>query len=124
MAATKKILLVEDDIFLVRVYENMMPKDRYEIEYVTDGADVSAKVAASHYDLILLDLVMPKKDGFAVLKDLKANSKTKDIPVFVLSKMSSKVDADKLIQSGAEKFLMKTEYSFAEVIKLVEERLK
>lgn len=124
MPATKKILLVEDDIFLVRVYENMMPKDQYEVECVTDGSEVSAKVAKTHYDLILLDLVMPKKDGFAVLKDLKNNSKTKNIPVFVLSKLSSKADADKVIQSGAERFLMKTEYSFAEVIKLVAERLK
>jgi len=123
MSATKKILLVEDDIFLVRVYENMMPKDRFEVDYVTDGAEVSAKVAQAQYDLLLLDLVMPKKDGFAVLKELKENKKTQHIPVFVLSKISSKEDINAVIELGAEKFLSKTEYSFAEVIKLIEERL-
>ncbi|HNQ17408.1 MAG TPA: response regulator, partial [Candidatus Woesebacteria bacterium] len=71
MSATKKILLVEDDIFLVRVYENMMPKDRFEVDYVTDGAEVSAKVAQAQYDLLLLDLVMPKKDGFEVCREIR-----------------------------------------------------
>ncbi len=124
MATVRKILLVEDDIFLVRVYENMMPTDQFVVDYVTDGADVAAKVAQTSYDLILLDLVMPKKDGFTVLKELKANKKTQHIPVFVLSKMSSKEDIDLIAQLGAEKFLSKTEYSFAEVIKLIIERLK
>jgi two-component system OmpR family response regulator len=124
MTAVKKILLVEDDIFLVRVYENMMPKGQFEVEYVTDGSEVAEKVAQQKYDLILLDIVMPKKDGFTVLKELKANKKTQQTPVFVLSKMSSKEDIDLVTQLGAEKFLNKTEHSFAQVIKLIEERLR
>lgn len=123
MTAVKKILLVEDDIFLVRVYENMMPKDHFEVDFVTNGADVEAKVAQQKYDLILLDIVMPKKDGITVLRELKADKKTEQIPIFVLSKMSSKEDIDMVTQLGAEKFLNKTEHSFAEVIKLIEERL-
>ena len=124
MTAVKKILLVEDDIFLVRVYENMMPKGQFDVEYVTDGSEVAEKVAQEKSDLILLDIVMPKKDGITVLKELKANKKTQQIPVFMLSKMSSKEDIDLATQLGAEKFLNKTEHSFAEVIKLIEERLK
>ncbi len=75
-------------------------------------------------DLILLDLILPKINGFEVLKALKENNETKDIPVIVLTNLEGVADVNKAIELGATTYLVKVKYSPREVIEKIEKALK
>jgi len=75
-------------------------------------------------DLLLLDIVLPKKDGFDVIKDLKADESTKNIPIILLTNLGNIDDVQKAIDLGATTYLVKSDYKLEEVVKKVEETLK
>ena len=112
----KKILLVEDDQFLVRVYKLKLEKQGYEVIYLEDGREVLQTVRVEKPDLVVLDLILPKKDGVEVLKELKGNTETKDVPVLVLSQLGMPEDIEKSKEAGAIDHLVKSQNSFAEVV--------
>lgn len=111
-----KILIVEDDLFLVKVYKLKLEKEGFEILYLEDGSQVVTEAIKYGPDLILLDILLPKKDGFEVLADLKAETKTKDIPVLILSALQMDKDIEKGKRLGADEYLPKTNVSFGQVI--------
>lgn len=118
----KKILLVEDDLQLVRMYQIAFDGMDITLLSALDGAEALEKVK-EHPDLILLDLVIPKKDGFTVLAELKNDPVTAKIPVFCLSVLHQDVDQKRGIELGAEKFLVKTDITPDAVVELVLNRL-
>jgi len=111
-----KVLVVEDDQFLLNAYKVKLPKEGFETECATDGNKAIKALKNSIPDLILLDLVMPKKDGFAVLKDLKDNDKWKDIPVIVASNLGQQEDIDRAIKLGANAFIIKSDLSMKSLV--------
>ena len=70
-------------------------------------------------DLILLDLVMPKKNGFEVLKDLKSDAVTKNIPVIVLTNLSEMTDIDKVLELGATTYLVKGDHALVDILQKI-----
>lgn len=104
----KKILVVEDDQFLASAYKLKLDKLGYDVRLAGDGDEALLLVETFSPDIILLDLVMPKRDGFSVLSELKSNDDWKNIPVLVASNLSQKDDIDRAMKMGAVGYVVKT----------------
>ncbi len=123
MSEAKKILVTEDDKFLVNVLLSKLSKEGFEVIHAFDGEEALAKVREKKPDLILLDLILPVKDGFDVLKELKENETTKNIPVIILSNLGQDEDVKRGQDLGADDYLIKTNLSLKEVVEKIKEHL-
>ena len=101
-----KILYMEDDTFFADLLSRKLRGAGYEIDVAPDGEAGMQKVR-SGYDLILLDILMPKMDGFEVLRQLKADDALSTVPVIVLSNLGAEEDLNRAKELGAEIFLVK-----------------
>lgn len=115
----KKILVVEDDNFLANAYRVKLTKAGFEVKNAYDGDEATDMLQTFIPDLILLDIVMPKKDGFTTLKEIKASEQWKNIPVILASNLGQKEDRDKGIQLGAYDFFIKTDFSLNTLIEKI-----
>jgi CheY-like chemotaxis protein len=114
-----KILIAEDDKFLANAYRVKLTKSNFEVKIAMDGVEAMTVLQSFTPDLILLDLVMPKKDGFTVLSELKASPQFKNIPVLVASNLGQKEDLDKAMALGAKGFVVKADMSLEDLIKKI-----
>lgn len=106
--SNKKILVVDDSPILLKMTISVLEETQlYDISTAVDGVDALQKVIAVKPDLVLLDVVMPKMDGFQVCRKLKAFPKTKHIPVILLTSKSQKVDKFWGEKQGADVYLTK-----------------
>lgn len=119
----KKILLLEDDRFLIRIYKAKLLSLGYEITMLEDGDHALETAQKLKPDLIVTDLIMPKKNGFDVIKELKEHTETKRIPIIVLTNLSQDEDREKITSLGADYFLVKANLSFKEVVEKIQEVL-
>ena len=111
-----KILIAEDDNFLANAYRVKLSKAGYEIKIASDGQETIDSLETFTPDLILLDLIMPVKDGFVVLEELKKNDKWKNIPVVVASNLGQKEDIEKSIALGAKDYIVKSQMPINDVL--------
>ena len=102
------ILLAEDDRILRKAGEVMLARKGYEVVVAVDGEDALAKILAHKPDLILLDVMMPKLDGYAVLGRLQDDASTRRIPVIMLSNLSGDAEVDVAMTRGARGYLVKS----------------
>lgn len=102
----KKILLIEDDLFINDLYSRTIAKAGFEMISAIDGVEGLEK-ASLKPDLILLDIMLPKLNGLEVLKRLKSNIKTRNIPVVLLTNLGQENVIHKAFQLGAQGYLMK-----------------
>lgn len=112
----KKILFVEDESALQRAATQVLTEEGYQVFSALDGETALKYAKKEHPDIILLDLVIPKKSGFEVLDELKKDPETKDIPVIILSNLESSEDIGKALERGATTYLVKTNYQLDEVV--------
>ncbi len=103
----KKVLLVEDEKNVILGVRTCLDAVGYDIEIVEDGQEALDAVKREHPDLILLDLLLPKVDGFEVLKTLKENEDTASIPVIVLTAKAEEEDRQRVMDLGAENYMTK-----------------
>jgi len=112
----KKILIVEDEASLQKTLGDVLMQEGYKVVSALDG-ETGFKAAKTEIpDLILLDLVLPKMHGFEVLKALKDDTATKDIPIIVLTNLESMGDIEKALELGATTYLVKASYTLEEVV--------
>ncbi len=104
---TVKILVVDDIPLNVLLVKKMLQPLGFETSEAEDGVVAMKKIEADKPDLILLDLMMPRMDGFEVLRRLRASDDTKSIPVIILSALNSNDDVAKGISMGAEDYITK-----------------
>jgi CheY-like chemotaxis protein len=102
------ILLAEDDRILRKAGEATLKKRGYAVIAAVDGEDALAKAREHKPDLILLDVIMPKLQGFEVLANLKSDAATRDIPVIMLSNLQDESDVRKATEAGALDYLVKS----------------
>ena len=121
MSTKPKILLAEDDKFISRAYNDGLKRAGFKMLIATDGLKTMEIVKKDKPDLILLDLVMPDKDGFEVLKELKMDDELKKIPVIILSNLGQDSDVKKGKELGAIDYLIKANYSMKDVVAKVKE---
>lgn len=120
----KTILFIEDESAIQKTFSDALKKGEYEIISALDG-EVGLRLAKEKKpDLILLDLVLPKLDGFQVLQALKSNETTKAIPVIVLTNLEQMEDIQKAIDLGAKTYLVKSNYNLAEIIGMVKKAIE
>ena len=115
----KKILFIEDESAIHKTFSDALSNKDYEITSALDG-EIGLRLAKEKKpDLILLDLVLPKMNGFEVLKALKADGATKNIPGIVLTNLEQMEDIQKAIDLGARTYLVKSNYDLSEVVDMV-----
>jgi len=115
----KKILLVEDEKILSEMYQTKLEREKFEVVNVEDGGEVLEKVKKEKPDLILLDVILPKTNGFDILAELKANSKLKNIPVIMLTNLGQEEDIKKGKELGAKDYIVKANSTPAQVVEKV-----
>ena len=116
---SKKIIFIEDESELQRMVTGILAKDGYQVFAALDGETGLKLVEKELPDLVLLDLILPKKDGFEVLRELKQNEKTKKIPVIILTNLEGGTEIEKVLSLGATTYLVKTNYRLQEVIEKI-----
>ena len=124
MSEPARILLAEDDRILRRAGEATLRKKGYTVIAAVDGEDALAKAREHKPDLILLDVIMPKLQGFDVLASLKGDAETRDIPVIMLSNLAEESDVRKAIEGGARSYLVKSNMQLDELTAKVAEALR
>jgi len=103
-----KILIVDDDALLVRMYQKKLTNDGYDVSTAGDGIAALKKLETDIPDLVLLDIMMPGMNGLEVLKKIKANEKTKKLPVIMLTNVGgSDEDTERGLELGAVAYLIK-----------------
>jgi CheY-like chemotaxis protein len=111
-----KVLLVEDDRFLRRAAEATLRKGGFVVTVAVDGEEALNVVRTVNPDIILLDLIMPKVQGFEVLRRLKEDPETCNIPVVVLSNLGQDSDLQRATAAGAVGYLVKSNLSLANLL--------
>ncbi len=104
----KKLLIVEDDIYLLKLYGEVFEKEDFEVATAEDGREALQKIDQFKPEVMLLDLMLPYIDGFKVLETLKQNPETSEIKVVVLTNLDSETQREKALKLGADKFLVKS----------------
>ena len=113
----KKVLIAEDDQFIAQAYRDKLKLEGFEVQLAEDGVQTLNLLKSFHPDVLILDLVMPKLDGFGVLAELqKQNSKIK---VIVASNLSQEEDQERARKLGASGFLIKSDTPIAKMVEMV-----
>ena len=118
----KKILIAEDEKPLATVLNLKLKSSGFETKVVYNGEDALAALQDTHYDLLLIDIMMPKRDGFSVLESL---AKAKDAPpIFVMSNLGQQEDIARVKTLGAKDYIIKADTSPIEITQKVMEFFK
>lgn len=112
----KLCMIVEDDEHISKVYEIKLAREGIDTSVAQDGFEAVEKINAEKPDIIILDLMIAKKDGFGVLEDIKKVPELARIPVIVLSNLGQKADQDRALGLGANEYLVKVDHPIQEVI--------
>lgn len=113
------ILIVEDEQALAEVLQSQLKKSNFNVEVAYDGEQAIEKLKTIKPDLILLDLILPKMNGFEVLEKVKGGFETRSIPVIVLSNLGSDEDIKRAIKLGAEDYYVKVQHPIFEIVEKV-----
>lgn len=120
----KKVLIIEDDTALAENLSDTIKSAGIDALVCHDGETGFRRIEEKKPDLILLDLVLPKKHGLKVLEDLQKNPELKKIPVIVLTNLESPHDIEKASSLGIKAYLVKANYTLAEILKKIKEVLE
>ncbi|MBI2639433.1 MAG: response regulator [Candidatus Sungbacteria bacterium] len=120
----KKILFIEDEPAMQEMLSGFLEDSGFNVVSAYDGLSGLETARREKPDLILLDLILPKKDGFGVLSELKRDEALSSIPVVVLTNLESAEDVDRALESGAAAYLVKTNYLLDEVLEKVKNLLR
>jgi len=118
-----KILIVEDEEILSKVLREKFEKENFEVKLAEDGETVLSLTKSFQPNIILLDLMLPKKSGFEVLQELKADPEVKNIPIVVLSNLGQDEEIKKALNLGAVDYFVKAQHPINEVVEKVSNRL-
>ena len=119
MPTKSKILIIEDEEMLSTMYKVKFENEGFEVEIAHDGAEGLDMAIKTKPDFILLDIIMPKIDGFAVLKKLRENEGTKKTPVILLTNLGQDEDVSRGKELGAVGYLIKANNTPSEVVEKV-----
>lgn len=125
MSDKVKILLVEDEPFLSGMYQTKLKIAGYDVTAAGDGEEALEKLEKGSFDMILLDIMMPKLNGFEVLNNIR-NNKNKQlakIPVIILTNLGQKTDIEKGLLLGANDYIVKANFTPTEVVEKIKKHL-
>jgi DNA-binding response OmpR family regulator len=114
-----KVLIVEDEEVLLKVLKEKLEKSGYDVATAVDGEAALIRAKDSNPDVIVLDLLLPKKNGFEVLEELKKDEALKVIPVVVVSNLGEDNDIKRALALGAADYYVKSEHPINEIIEKI-----
>lgn len=120
----RKVLVVEDETFLVKIYSVKLKKEGFDVSIATDGEEAVKLAAEVKPDLILLDLILPKLNGFEALERMRTNPVNKTTPVLVLSNLGQEEDIKRATALGASDYLVKANFSIQDIVAKIKEVLE
>ena len=123
MSDKKKILIIEDDQDVRELYAEVLRDEGFDVQEAVDGRSGLAKVLEDGYDLLLLDIMLPKFDGLEVLKTIKEKAKVKGIPVILLTNLGRESIIKEGFSLGANGYLIKSEHTPEEIVEEVKKFL-
>ncbi|MDP2967044.1 MAG: response regulator [bacterium] len=112
----KMILLIEDEEIMVNLLQRKLTQEGYEISVARDGEEGLKLMREALPDLVLLDIIMPKKGGFEVMEVMQKDKKIREIPVIIISNSGQPVELDRAKELGAKDWLIKTDFDPQEVL--------
>ena len=118
-----KVLIIEDEEALRKVLQEKMQSSGFDTSAAADGMEGWDLAKSKNPDIVLLDLVLPKRSGFDVLAMLKQDPALKDIPVFILSNLAEDESLKKALAMGAEDYFVKAQHPINEIVEKVKNRL-
>ena len=126
MSDTKQVLLVEDEPFLSGMYQTKLKLEGFNVDTAADGEEALEKMKGTKYDIILLDIMMPKLNGFDVLKEMRADKKGPlgSIPVIMLTNLGQKSDVEQAMALGANDYIVKAHFTPGEVVQKIKDLIK
>ena len=110
MDETAKILVIEDDKFLNKLYSDQLRREGFEVSVAISGEEGLSKALNENPDLVILDIVLPHKNGFDILSEMKLRRQTKNIPVVILTNLEQDTDIKTGLDLGAAGYLIKTDF--------------
>ena len=119
----KYIIVAEDDKFYANIYKLKLTKEGFDVDVVGDGAQAIDLIKKRTPDLLLLDLIMPVKDGFETLKEVRASNQFGKLKIIILSSLGQEEDAKKAKELGADDYFIKTNVTIEEVMNLIKKHL-
>lgn len=123
MSEKKFILIAEDDKFYAHIYKVKLGAEGYDVEVAGNGEDLLAQISRRKPDLVLLDLIMPIKDGFDTLTELRKNKDLDNVKIIVMSSLSQKEDSERAHSLGATDYVVKTEISIQDMTNKIRQYL-
>ncbi len=115
------VLIIEDEDFLIQALKDNLTAEGYMIDVAKSGDEALEKIGKKKPNLVLLDILMPKKDGFFVLEEIKKNPEWKLIPVIVLSNLGEDKTIKQALQMGASDYFVKSQHPIEEIIEKVKD---
>ncbi len=115
----KKVLIVEDEELIMDLLKKKLIQEGYEVSVAYDGEQGMEKLRSVKPDILLLDIVMPKKSGYEVMEEMSKDPELNKIPIIVISNSGQPVELDKAKNLGAKDWLVKTEFDPKEVVEKV-----
>ncbi len=119
----KKVLLVEDDDSLANVYQTRLQAEGFNVKRVPNGEDALASAMEFRPDLILLDVMMPKVNGFDVLDILRNTPDTANVKVVMLTALSQESDRQRATELGVDDYMVKSQVVIADVVERIKNHL-
>ncbi|MBI5732078.1 MAG: response regulator [Candidatus Magasanikbacteria bacterium] len=118
-----KIVLVEDDSFLSDIYKTKLELEGFKVMVAGDGEKGLKLIQTKTPNLIILDILLPKMDGFAILETIKKDENLKKIPVILLTNLGQNEEVRKVFSLGAVDYLIKAHYKPSEVVEKIKKHL-
>lgn len=121
----KSILLAEDNVLIAQLYQTALTAYGFSVQMAFDGEEVMTHLNGNkqHPDLLLLDLLMPKLNGYDIIKRVKHDPALKNIPIVVLTNLSDQHDADQALELGAALYMVKNDYTPIQLVMKIKEVL-
>ncbi len=116
MSQHQTVLIVEDDAFLLKAYEHSFDQTLYDVTYAHDGEEALVLMKNTVPDLVILDLVTPKKSGLEVMKAMRSDPRLEHVKVIVATNIASEKDEKACTQLGALRYMVKTNHSLQEIV--------
>ena len=118
-----KVVVAEDDKFLSKAFKDKLEREGFVVFVASDGNEALKLIKKEKPNIILLDLVMPVKDGFEVLEEMRLDSSLKKVPVIILSNLGQESDIQKGKELGAVDYLIKADFTIGSIVKKIKEHI-
>lgn len=120
----KKILIVEDDQFTLKLYAHLLEEEGFAVIKTPTSKEVMRLALSDKPDLFIIDLMLVEGDGFKVIKELRKTNQFKKTPIIVLSNLGQETDINEAVANGANKYFVKSNTRFQEVVETVKKLIK